>query len=137
MSIAGDLVAEVPATVASTGEAYSGQLWASVTGPDKQPVRVPFRTADGDVDQLPIAATAGETLAPNYSLVLPEGMAAGQHEVTLHVGPQVGEDQELAVYGLRVDEAGIPIPDPLGSLPLGSSTLDLGSLQSGSGQLGS
>lgn len=135
--VAGDQAIDVPAVVESTGEAYAGVLWASITGPNKRPISVPIRTAEGDAPEVPVAVGAGEKQSPSYQLVLPENIAAGQYEVTLHVGQTVGADQEIAVYGLRVGAAGIPIPDPLGSLPLGSSTIDLGSLQNAAGSLGS
>lgn len=132
----GDRVIDVPATLASTGDAFGGLVWATLTGPDKQPVRVPIRTADADVAEQAVGVEAGQSLAPDYSLVLPEGLAPGQYELALHIGGQAGVAQEAAVYGVRIDERGIPVPDPLGSLPVGSNFLDIGSLSSAAGSLG-
>ncbi|GEM_PF-5634436 len=120
----------VPAALRSTGQAYDGVVWASITGPDKQPVPVLLRSAPGadadfafgaDSPTLPASVAAGASSEPNYTVVLPAGLAEGQYELTLSIGHEQGAAQEAAVYGLKVTGAGVPVPDALGSLPLGSS----------------
>lgn len=120
----------VPAVVRSTGEAYTGTIRATLTGPDKRPVPVLLRANGADRESVSVSVEPGQELATTYSVVLPAGLAAGQYELALSVGTDERPVDELAVYGLRIDEQGIPAPDPLGSLPLGSTG-------SGSGSLGS
>ncbi|WP_194861241.1 family 43 glycosylhydrolase [Dietzia sp. SYD-A1] len=107
----------------STGAAYSGELRATLTGPDTQRVEVPVLVDGQQWPSVPQSVGAGATVTRAVSLVPPAPLAPGRYELVVSVAGAGGPVRELAVFGLEV------APD--GSLSMGSGALGsapLGSL---------
>ncbi|WP_314038043.1 family 43 glycosylhydrolase [Dietzia sp. CH92] len=110
-----DEVLDLPVRIASTGAAYTGELRATVTGPDKRRASLPIVAAGGDLPAASAAVAAGGELDRTLTLRPSRPLAAGRHEVVVSIGLAGGPAQEIAVFGLEV------APD--GSLSLGSGAL--------------
>lgn len=107
----------------STGSAYSGDLRAALTGPDKRRVALPVLVDGQALPSVPQAVGAGATVTRALTLRPAAPMAPGRYELVVSVGDAGGPARELAVFGLEV------APD--GSLSMGSGALGsapLGSL---------
>lgn len=106
--------------VDSTGDSYSGELTATVTGPEKQRQALPIVAGDGsDLPAVPVSVAAGGSLEQALTLRPSAPLAPGRYELVVSIG-RAGTVQELAVFGLEV--AGD------GSLSLGSGALGSASL---------
>ena len=109
----------------STGRAYSGELRATLTGPDKRRVHLPVVVEGADVPSVPVTVGAGGTVTRALTLRPGAPLAPGRYELVMSVGEPGEPARELAVFGLEV------APD--GSLSMGSGALGsapLGSLGS-------
>ena len=108
--------------VASTGSAYSGQLKATITGPDKQRRQLPIVTDSGDLRAVPVAVSAEASVDRALTLRPAAPLAPGRYELVVSIGPADGATQELAVFGLEVATDGTLSlgSGALGSAPLGS-----------------
>ena len=108
--------------VDSTGAAYSGQLKATITGPDKLRRQLPIVTDSGDLQSLPVAVSAGNSVDRALTLRPAAPLAPGRYELVVSIGPADGAAQELAVFGLLVAPDGTLSlgSGALGSAPLGS-----------------
>lgn len=106
----------------STGSAYSGQLTASITGPDKRRIALPIVTDSGDLQTVSVSVTSGSSVDRALTLRPAGLLAPGRYELVVSIGPTGGAAQELAVFGLVVDADGTLSAGSgaLGSAPLGS-----------------
>lgn len=113
-------VLDLAVRVDSTGSAYSGELMATITGPQKQRQALPIVAEDGpDLAAMPVTVPAGDSLEQALTLRPSTPLEPGRYELVVSIG-QAGTVQELAVFGLEV--AGD------GSLSLGSGALGSASL---------
>ena len=124
-------VLDLPVRVASTGSAYSGELRATITGPDKRRVALPI-VADPDSDApaadpvhlpaLPVSVGAGAAVDRLLTLRPDAPLAPGRYELVVSIGAVGGAAQELAVFGLEVAADGSLSlgSGALGTAPLGS-----------------
>ncbi|MDV8002440.1 family 43 glycosylhydrolase [Rhodococcus sp. IEGM 1408] len=117
-------VVDASVRIDSTGIAYSGEVRATLTGPDKRRVDLPVVVEGADAPSVPVAVGAGGSVTRALTLRPAAPLAPGRYELVVSVRTTVGgAAQELAVFGLEV------APD--GSLSLGSGALGsapLGSL---------
>ena len=115
-----DEVLDLAVRVESTGPAYSGELTATLTGPQKQRRVLPIVADEGpDLPAVPVSVAAGGSLERALTLRPSEPLVPGRYELVVSIG-QAGAVQELAVFGLEV--AGD------GSLSVGSGALGSASL---------
>lgn len=108
--------------VTSTDSAYSGQLTATITGPDKRRTALTIVTDSGDLQTVPVAVSAGSSVDRALTLRPAGLLAPGSYELVVSIGATGGAAQELAVFGLVVETDGTLSAGSgaLGSAPLGS-----------------
>lgn len=123
----GDELLDLVVRLASTGSAYSGELRAAITGPDKQRRALPFVNGDSEVPTVPAVVGSGGSVERALTLRSVGAFSPGTYELVVSVGEVDGATHELAAFGLVVT--------PDGELSLGSGALGTSSL--GAGSLGS
>lgn len=119
-----DEVIDLSVRVASTGTAYSGEVRATITGPDKRRLALPIVTGTGDLPAVPVSVGAGASMDRPLTLRPPAPLAPGRHELVISIGAaEGGVAEELAVFGLEVAPDGTLSlgSGALGSAPIGST----------------